>query len=546
MKSVAECTVLCFALVLCPLVGGATSTREAVVAVKAPGAAGLSYQTDVVLTNLGFGDASCTLTLLDPANSAVVPIIVPEDEGVLVIEDVYDLLAPGVFGSGGLLVECVTGVGVTSRTFAKDSFEEADVVGQSIHGFGLNEQLTSVNPKRILGVSQNSSYRTNVTFINTDSVGVTVTITREANGATANTLVAAESMIQVNSVLLSLFGVSDSANETLRFTVATGGPVLAMGTLVNEVSGDFATLAAIPANGVAGPLVLPAFRETNLVTNLDLYNPGASVEAVTLTFSSGATTTFDLDPGPASFADVLATLSVSSGFGALEITSGNPLLAQARFFSSGPDLFLAALPAQVDAATAFIQRLGAYPDVNSASTIVSSRGTAEGYMTMAPPSSPQPAPAAVRSYSIGASQTATVDWTVAPAGGGSVAEFTTDNSRTVVSFLVSERNQHDISVAPFHISEVPRPFIQQEGYSCTPGTGIFTALPDWPSLTWEWFADGTNTGLTTRSIDASPGVSYHVRVTDPFFVNLGRSRAATVTPPFFCDDFESGDLLGWD
>jgi hypothetical protein len=155
-------------------------------------------------------------------------------------------------------------------------------------------------------------------------------------------------------------------------------------------------------------------------------------------------------------------------------------------------------------------------------------------------------PAAVRSYSVSASEAAIADWTVAPSGGGSVAEFTTDNSTNVVSFLISERNQHDITVAPFHISGVPRPFIQQEGYSCTPGTAVFTALPDWPSLTWEWFADGTNTGLTTRSIDASPGISYHVRVTDSFFVNPGRSRAATVTPPLFCGDFESGDLMGWD
>ena len=167
-------------------------------------------------------------------------------------------------------------------------------------------------------------------------------------------------------------------------------------------------------------------------------------------------------------------------------------------------------------------------------------------MTMVPPSSPQPAPAVVRTYSIGASQAATVDWTVAPSGSGSVAEFTTDNSVGVTSFLVSARNQHDIMVAPFHISGVPRPFIQQEGFSCTPGTGIFTARPDWSGLTWEWFADGVTTGLTTKSIDALPGVGYHVLLTDPFFVNPGRSRVATPPPPLFCDDFESGDLTSWD
>lgn len=546
MRSVVEYTVLIGSLVLWPLIAGATPTREAVVAVKAPGAANVFYQTDVVLSNLGFGDASCDLTLLHPTSAAVAAVTVPEDDGVLVVEDAFDFLAPGDTGSGGLLVECTTAVGVTSRTFAKDGTDGTDQAGQSIHGFGLDEQLSPINAKRILGVSQNSSYRTNVTFINAGSIGVTVTITREADGATAGTLVNAGSMVQVNSALQSLFGVSDSVNEALGFTVASGDSILVMGTIVNNTSNDFATLAAIPADGVAGPLVLPAFKESNVATDLDLFNPGLSAESVSLTFSNGATTAILVDPGPTSLPDVLAALGVSSGTGALEITATNPLLAQARYVGSGPDLFLAALPAQPDVAPSFVQRLGTCPGVTSATTIVSSRGNAEGYMTMTPPGSPQPSPAGVSTYSIGASQAATIDWAVAPSVGGSVAEFTTDNFSGVVSALISSRNQHDIMVTPFHISEVPRPFIQQTGYSCTPGTAVFTAFPDWPGLTWEWFADGLTTGLTTRSIDAAPGVGYHVVVTDPVFVDPGRSRVATVIPPFFCDDFESGDLLGWD
>ena len=54
MQSVVEYTVLVASLILWPLIGGATPTREAVVVAKAPGAAGVIFQTDVVMTNLGF------------------------------------------------------------------------------------------------------------------------------------------------------------------------------------------------------------------------------------------------------------------------------------------------------------------------------------------------------------------------------------------------------------------------------------------------------------------------------------------------------------
>jgi hypothetical protein len=549
MKTSALRASLSIALVALWPVVGITQTSEIVIAVSSPGVAGTMYQTDIVLTNLESVDASCTLTLLDPAHPVSTTVPVPEGTGAAVIENIYDVLVPDTWGRAGLLVECATAVGMTSRTFAVDSVEAADQRGQNIHGFGPTSRLYLLNPVRVLGLGENTSYYSNLTLINAGYTDVTVTTTRDATGSTAGTLVSARSTVIINHVLNSFFSVTDTSDESIHLSVAAGGPIAVYATLVQTVNGEFATLMAQPATGVAGPLVLPALRDGGLVTDLDLFNPGASPEAVTLTHSSGATSTTDMAPGSTTLADVLGTLGVTTSTGALKIASANPILAQGRFVyddgGSGAGSYLAALPAQATIPSSFVQRLGAFSGVSTATTIVfSPEGAAEGYLAMSPPASPQPLPASVAPYLISGDEAAAVAWTVPASAGGEGAELTTDNSRALLSFLVSTRNQHDIMVTPFFKSNAPRPVIESTGFACDTGA-TFTARPDWPGLTWEWFADGTPTGLTSKSISASAGVVYHVQVTDPFFVDPGRSRDASPAPALFCDGFESGDLSAW-
>jgi hypothetical protein len=540
-------TSIWITLALWPSLSLATQTREVVLAVNKPGVAGTMYQTDVTLTNLGSGDVSCSLFLLDPAHPVSTTVAVPEDKGMAAIENVYGLLVPGVWGEAGLLVECATAVGVTSRTYAVDSIEAADQLGQNIHGFGSDSRLSVINPVRILGLSESPSYLSHLILVNAGYSDVTVTTTRDLTGENEDTLVSARSTVRVNRVLNTLFSVTDTSNESIHLSVAAGESIAAFVTLfrIDPLDlGDIATLVAQPAVGRAGPLVLPSLRDPGRVTDLDLFNPGVSSEPVTLTHSSGASTIIAIAPGSTTIADVLGTLGVTTTSGALKVASVNQILAQGRYLGSGTEPYIAALPARANVTSSFVQRLGAFTGVSTAGTIVfSPDGAAEGFLTMSPPPSPEPLAASIAAYSIATDEAVSMTWTVPASAAGSAAELTTDSSRGVLSFLVSARNQHDIIVTPFFKSDVPRPFIQSTDIDCVTGA-TFTARPDWPGLTWEWFADGVSTGLTTKSISAAYGIVYHVRVTDPFFVNPGRSRDATPTV-LFCDGFESGDYSAW-
>jgi hypothetical protein len=524
---------------------GAAVITEAVVAVHSPGIAGTVYKTDLVLTNLAFGAGSCTLTLLDPAHPAATGVVVPQGEDVLVVEDVYGLLAPGVWGRAGLLVECVTAVEVTSRTYAESDLDGTDTRGQNIHGLGPAGQLFPSTPVRILGVSENAASRSNLFLINAGSVAATVRTTRDADGTTVDTPVPAMSMVEVPQVMTVFFGVTNTAEESLRFETSAGGPIVALVSLVETASADTATLAAQPADGTTGPLIVPALKQTDLVTHLDLFNPGVSSEPVTLGFSSGASAVVDLSPGATSLADVLGTLGVAAGTGVLKITSANPILGQGRYFRSGVEPFIAALPARSTLLSWYVQRAGALTGVSRATTIVSSQAAASGYQTMLPPSSPQPVPGSCSPYAVAPGGAAVRDWSVAPSGGGSVAEFVTDNSVQVTSFLLSTRDSNDLMVTPLFGSSAPRPVVQQVAYDCVTGHATFAARPDWGGLTWLWYADGVSTGLATKTIDATPGVAYHVVVTDPLFPTPGQSRLASVIVPLFCDGFESGGTSAW-
>jgi Leucine-rich repeat (LRR) protein len=510
-------------------------TNEVVIGTHVPGI-NAPWTTDLVLHNLASGNATCQISFLRNSSSPVMyTLTLPEPEGVLVLHDIVASVF-GFAGSGGLEVRCTTSVAVRSRISSSAG------PGQSLAGFGSWGRLTTGAPVRIIGATENADMRTNLWLVNQGDDAATVRVdalneTGTQFGSGTYTLPARTYLVR--SRIIASFTSASISNAVLVASLTSGsGPVAVIGSEVDNLSGDPATLAAMPAAGSTETLVMPAFRGSlsGAEQRSDLYvmNPGTSSATVqlelTLTDGTVVVQSVNIAAGNAVlWNDAIDTLfGLSSGTGVIRASSTTPILAQVRVWSPGvAGAFHEALPGLPESQlSGRLLRGSTWPglSLDEVRLVTTGNAAASGAFAFTPPTTPTPAGSTRSPFSLpSAGAAVTASGTPPLSDGTSMGEQIVDGSAPFQAFsLQVNTTTGDPAIAPLSISEAPRPVIVA---SHSAGQITLDAYPRWSGTTWSWYEDGSAVpGGTTEQLLATTGSTYHVVATNSVFTGAGRSR----------------------
>jgi uncharacterized delta-60 repeat protein len=511
-------------------------TNEVVIGTHVPGSSA-PWTTDLVLQNLDSGGATCQISFLRSSSSPVMyTLTLPEPEGVLVLHDIV-LSTFGVASeSGGLEVRCTNKVAVRSRVSSSAG------PGQSFVGLGDWGRLTTGAPVRIIGATENADMRTNLWLVNQGDDAATVRVdalneTGTQFGSGTYTLPARTYLVR--SRIIASFTSASISNAVLVASLTSGsGPVAVIGSEVDNLSGDPATLAAMPAAGSTETLVMPAFRGSlsGAEQRSDLYvmNPGTSSATVqlelTLTDGTVVVQSVNIAAGNAVlWNDAIDTLfGLSSGTGVIRASSTTPILAQVRVWSPGvAGAFHEALPGLPESQlSGRLLRGSTWPglSLDEVRLVTTGNAAASGAFAFTPPTTPTPAGSTRSPFSLpSAGAAVTASGTPPLSDGTSMGEQIVDGSAPFQAFsLQVNTTTGDPAIAPLSISEAPRPVIVA---SHSAGQITLDAYPRWSGTTWSWYEDGSAVpGGTTEQLLATTGSTYHVVATNSVFTGAGRSR----------------------
>jgi len=309
------------------------------------GAQGTAWRSDAVLHNPGSREASVALFFLeaDTDSSAATGKVTAVPAGTSVALDDLVRKTFGAATSGAILVASDEPLLVTSRTYNDAA---SGTYGQFVPGLPLDEAIGSGEKVRLIQLTRNGHFRTNIGFANLSAAPLHVTVDLfEADGspiATRTYTVPPWSFHQKTRILTADVEdahaiVSSDDPDATYFTYAS---------VVDNDSGDPTFVLPVPATGDV--LVVPAAAHvkgaegTNWKTDLEVHNPGSS--AVTFTVEalirgqanpSPPSATFTVEPGHSRrFADVLDAVFHLSGAAALRITPGSgALMATSRTYN---------------------------------------------------------------------------------------------------------------------------------------------------------------------------------------------------------------------
>jgi len=221
-----------------PAPGGSELTIPAVG--RAPGIAGTFWRSDVTLFNPGLTTMTISLRYLaagqDNRNAVASNVTLPPSR-TLVIPDIAQFLGVSS-GSGALRVSWSTASGpvVTSRTYTTTT--SGGTYGQSI-----DPVASFANDSYVPGLRSDSSFRSNVGFVNGGDTSMTVTATLLSdNGAMIGTTqIGLAPRSQVQYAIGALFPAANTprAGTLTLLAHADGSPSLfAYGSIVDNQSGD--------------------------------------------------------------------------------------------------------------------------------------------------------------------------------------------------------------------------------------------------------------------------------------------------------------------
>jgi len=207
---------------------------------RAPGIGGTFWRSDVTLFNPGLTTLTVSLRYLaagqDNRNAASHSVTLPPSR-TLVIPDVAQFLGISS-GSGALQVtwNATSGPVVTSRTYT--TTESGGTYGQSI-----DPVAAFANDSYVPGLRGDSSFRSNVGFVNGGDTQMTVTATllSDTGASIGTTQIGLSPRSQVQFAIGALFPAANSprAGTLTLFAHADGSPNLfAYGSIVDNASGD--------------------------------------------------------------------------------------------------------------------------------------------------------------------------------------------------------------------------------------------------------------------------------------------------------------------
>jgi hypothetical protein len=212
---------------------------------RAPGIGGTFWRSDVTLFNPGLTTIAVSLRYLaagqDNRNATPQTFTVPPSRTV-VIADVAQVMGV-TSGSGALRVSWngASGPIVTSRTYTTANGTTAD--GGGTYGQSIDPVASFANDSFVPGLRADSSFRSNVGFVNGGDSAMTITATllSDSGAVIGTTQVGLAPRSQVQYAIGALFPAANTprAGTLTLIAHADGSPSLfAYGSIVDNASGD--------------------------------------------------------------------------------------------------------------------------------------------------------------------------------------------------------------------------------------------------------------------------------------------------------------------
>ena len=207
---------------------------------RAPGVAGTFWRSDVTIFNPGLTTMTLSLRYLaagqDNRNAVPHSVSVPPSRTV-VIPDITQALGVSS-GSGALQVSWSSPSGpiVTSRTYTTTD-------GGGTYGQSIDPVTSFANDSYVPGLRSDSSFRSNVGFVNGGDTQLTVTATllSDSGGILGTTQIGLAPRSQVQYAVGALFPAANTPRAgTLTLLAHTDGSpnLFAYGSIVDNASGD--------------------------------------------------------------------------------------------------------------------------------------------------------------------------------------------------------------------------------------------------------------------------------------------------------------------
>jgi alpha-tubulin suppressor-like RCC1 family protein len=315
------------------------------------GAAGTSWMSDLAIHNLGDQVASVRLYLL-PSGSGNASVrgraMEVAAEASLALTDAV----LGLFGessaSGSILVGADQDLVITSRTYNNAA---SGTFGQYVPGLAVGDALGVGDEARLIQLTRNNDFRTNIGFANAVNRETVVTVDlRRANGsqvAAKTFTVAPYGYLQKNDI----FGVNVDDGYAIVRSDTQGATFFTYASVVDNQSGDPVLVLPAETVGTDGAWVAAAARVagaggTNWRTDLEVHNPGATQVQYTIeqlvrgqANPNPASRTYSLGPGRSMrYEDcLLSVFGVSSGAAALRVTpSAGSVMVASRTYNDAP------------------------------------------------------------------------------------------------------------------------------------------------------------------------------------------------------------------
>ncbi|MCK5378271.1 MAG: hypothetical protein KAJ78_02660 [Acidobacteria bacterium] len=295
---------------------------------EAAGAGGTLWLSDLEVLAIGPEDAVYTIEFLDgTASPPQLSKTLEADQAVR-----FANILGSEFGLsntfGGFRIAATAGILRVGGRTVNDSPNGS--YGSNLHARSASAALGVGEQGYLIQLAQNASYHTNLGLLNTGAVPLVVDVDyRLADGTllgTDGTVLAVNQYRQINQVFLSVTGDDVDDGYLVVSTSTADGSFLAAAYVINNGSGDPATVPSI--DGVAAePLFLPFAADVgDFGTDLEiLAASAATVELALLPSgtdnSAPATVGYVLAAGEAlRVADVLVTAFSTTGTAALRVT----------------------------------------------------------------------------------------------------------------------------------------------------------------------------------------------------------------------------------
>lgn len=310
------------------------------VAIHASGASGSEWRTDLALVNPDANEADYELRFRRDGELAFTSALLAVGSQVI-LTDVVDQLDDS--GSGSLEVRSDRPLMISSRTYNQSA---TGTFGQNLPGYLVAEGLTVGQSAYLPQLTESAAFRSNILLTNMSAdPAIAVVQLHDASGAM---LVEYEVSLdpgqwrQENRPFFTRAGRDDLAAGFARIRVTTGSGVVALASVVDNLTNDPTTQAMVVApQGTAWRWVPVASHAAGALgsqwrTDLGLLNVGSRAFTYTLRFVAGGEEVTRTDSVGAGdqviLADVVGLLG-ATGSGALAVEAGPGMIVSSRTYN---------------------------------------------------------------------------------------------------------------------------------------------------------------------------------------------------------------------